>query len=409
MGTGNDDAPPPDDADMAQGVSLEELERAQNEKPVEPLRILKPLELDGLPIPSRRWLVEHWIPKRVVTGLYGDGGIGKSLLLLQLQTALSRSDLPWIGLQVEPTTTLGIYCEDDDSELHRRQANINEAYGIGMRDVPWVEWVPRLGQDNLMMTFTSRGVGELTPFYHQVKEHALDIHAGAVIVDTAADTFGGNEMDRGQVRQYVQRALGGLALAIDGAALVAAHPSQSGITSGTGTSGSTGWNNAFRSRMYLSLPQRGKDKNGSLDQDEEPPDPNARVLTRLKANYAAMRDTIELHWRSGALIPDAGLGGKFRRPVEEVYMALLDICRKEGKQCSPGNRAATYAPTLFSQRPKAQRDDYRRPDFERAQAQLFRERRVKIFTVGKGSREKNIVDRADLTEEQLNSRDWMNL
>ena len=103
------------------------------------------------------------------------------------------------------------------------------------------------------MTF-ARGVGELTPFHSHVLEAALDLEARLVIVDTAADTFGGNENDRSQVRQFVSRALGSIAQKINGAVLLCAHPSRSGLSSGEGDGGSTGWSNAFRSRLYLRAP-----------------------------------------------------------------------------------------------------------------------------------------------------------
>jgi len=56
--------------------------------------------------------VPAWIPAGVVTGLYGDGGLGKSLLAQKLQTcaALGRR---WIGMAVQRAASLGVYCEDD--------------------------------------------------------------------------------------------------------------------------------------------------------------------------------------------------------------------------------------------------------------------------------------------------------
>ncbi len=106
-----------------------------------------------------------WIPYGVVTGLYGDGGLGKSLLAQQLQTstALGRS---WLGLPTEKIASLGVYCEDSRDELLRRQDEINVAYGCEVSaDLEnRVHWMPRLGEDNLFMTF-SGGVGKPAPAY----------------------------------------------------------------------------------------------------------------------------------------------------------------------------------------------------------------------------------------------------
>jgi RecA-family ATPase len=93
-----------------------------------PLRIVCPANLKGYP-PLREWNVDDWLPCGVVTGLYGEGGLGKSLLALQLQTSMATAK-PWLGLAVMQAPSLGVYCEDDDNELWRRQDAICADYGI---------------------------------------------------------------------------------------------------------------------------------------------------------------------------------------------------------------------------------------------------------------------------------------
>jgi RecA-family ATPase len=154
----------------------------------------------------------------------------------------------------------------------------------------------RLGKDNILMTFNSKGVGELTEFYHEVVAAAQDVNAKLVIIDAATDTFGGaDENNRGEVRQFVQRALGGIALKIEGAVLCNAHPSRAGIKSDEGDSGSTGWSAAFRSRLYFYEPDA--DKN-------EPRDYDGRILERKKANYASRGDQLRVRYQNGVFIPD---------------------------------------------------------------------------------------------------------
>lgn len=63
-----------------------------------------------------------------------------------------------------------------------------------------------------MMVFGRNGVGELTKFHQHVLTAAMDLKVKLVIIDTAADVFGGSENDRNQVRQFVSRALGSIAL-----------------------------------------------------------------------------------------------------------------------------------------------------------------------------------------------------
>ena len=136
------------------------------------------------------------------------------------------------------------------------------------------------------------------------------------------------------------------------------HVSQAGIRSDGGHSGSTDWSNAARSRLYLNRP---KAENG----DEA--DTNARILTRKKANFASIGDTIKLHWENGLIVPD-GLStpSYFRRSADDVFLALVDAVTEEGQRVSPKPRAGNYAPALFMKRPPKEREDYQRVDFERA-------------------------------------------
>ncbi len=346
-------------------------------------KIIRPVDLGGQTVPARRWRVPHWIPDGVVTGLYGNGGLGKSLLAQQLQTSMALGQT-WLGLYVEPAPSLGIYCEDALDELWRRQADINSGYGCDFDALGDANWMPRLGEENLMMTFARNGRGELTQFHTQVMTAALDFGAKAVVVDTAADVFGGNENDRGQVRQFVSRALGSIAQAIDGSVVLCAHPSRSGLSSGEGDGGSTGWSNSLRSRLFLHAPE--------VDQ-EEPPDPDARILTRKKANYASRHDEIRMHWRNGIIAPDTGTGQTiFQRPVEDVFLDLMDAFERENQLLSESNRAGNYAPTLFAKR--AEREGYRRSDFERALQNLLTKGDLKIVEYGPPSKTRRKLEKA---------------
>lgn len=352
--------------------------------PVPKLATISPSRFADCAVPPREWLVANWIPIGVVTGFYGDGGLGKTLLTQQLQTssALGRS---WVGLFTEQVVSLGVYCEDSQDELQRRQAEINTGFGCGFADLTDAHWLPRLGEDNVMMQF-ARGIGELTAFHRQVKEAALDLGARLVIVDTVADTFGGNENDRGQVRQFISRALGSIAQAIGGAVMACAHPSRSGLSSGEGDGGSTGWNNTFRSRLFLTTPSQ---------EEGEPPDHDARVLRRRKANYAARHDEVRLRWKNGLFVPDepTSVFSSFaKQPADEVFLQLIDVLAAENRPISDNARASNYAPRLFMKRPASERVNYREADFVRAMETLFSSRAIAIEEYGRpGDRRRKIV------------------
>jgi RecA-family ATPase len=202
-----------------------------------PLILIDPADLHGVPVPRRQWLVPDWIPMARATSLYGSGGEGKTLLAQMLATCCAIGAL-WLGLGVRRCNSVLQFCEDDLDEMHRRQEDINDHYGCTFADLGAMRWLPRLGEDNVLMTFDS-GRAHRTPLFEQLLATAKEHEAGLVITDTLADIFSGNESDRGQARLFAQSALGYIARETGAASLTLAHPSLSGIVNASTGSGST--------------------------------------------------------------------------------------------------------------------------------------------------------------------------
>jgi RecA-family ATPase len=161
-----------------------------------------------------------------------------------------------------------------------------------------------------------------------------------------ADVYPANENDRTKVRQFVG-ILRRLAIKRDCAVLVLGHPSLTGLHSGTGTSGSTAWNNSVRSRLYLSR----------VTDNGFEPDMDVRVLSTKKANYGRAGGEINLKWQAGVFVAEVqpmGLdavaaGAK----AERVFLKLLDAMTAQGRYVS-ANPGPTYAPTRFTGHPEAE-------------------------------------------------------
>jgi RecA-family ATPase len=363
-----------------------------------PPRVIRPTIFFGREPPKRRWIVPEWIPYGAVTGLYGKDGLGKSILAMQLQTAAALGDR-WLNVPVDPVISLGVYCEDDEHELWRRQWAINADYGCDLdQRLGAIHWMSRLGEDNILMTFSSKGVGELTDFYREVVTAALDFKAKLVAVDAATDTFGGaDENNRGQVRQYVQRALGGIALKIGGAVLCNAHPSRSGIKSKEGDSGSTGWSAAFRSRLYFYEPDH---------EENEPRDYDARILERMKANYASRGDQLRVRYHHGVFIPDGVTAPSIRTTAglieaKTVFLRLVSELDAQKRPVSSKSRASNYAPRQFAKLPTDQRNGLQEADFEKAMNVLFRDKAIENLPYGrKGDERTKIVVREQTTKPE---------
>jgi RecA-family ATPase len=211
-----------------------------------------------------------------------------------------------------------------------------------------------------------------------------------VIEDTLADVFGGNEIDRGQARRFVQEGLARIARDIKGAVVCCAHPSQSGVKNNTGASGSTGWGAAFRSRLYLTYLKP--------DEDDEAPDTDERLLTRKKANWARIGETVDLRWRDGVLVakqsPAGILGSIGRRTAECVFLELLDQMTAQRQWVSSNVSARNYAPRLFERRATAEeRARFNHWDLEKAMGRLFKNKVIDNEEYGRKGDERNHIVR----------------
>lgn len=311
---------------------------------IQPLRVVDVCALEGKPVPEREWLLDEWVPWGHVTALYGDGGTGKSLLAQQLMTATALGS-HFLGMPVRQCRVLGLFCEDDEDELHRRQDTINRGMNCGYADLEDMQWISRVAAENILMSFSVDGVGEITPFFAQLSQYAKDFGAQLLVIDTAADTFGGNENARPQVRQYLGAGLTRLAREIGGCVLLTAHPSVSGRV-GDGAGGSTAWSNSVRSRLYLSRPPV---------EGDDAPDDDVRILSRKKSNYARVGDELRLRFQDGAFVSDGGadpteggLFGRVRRDeAERAFLEGLALLTERGLRVNRYPNTANYAPKVL--------------------------------------------------------------
>ncbi len=328
-------------------------------------------------IPARPWLVPGLIPDRNVTMISGDGGIGKTLLAqILLTTTQAATNARWLGTEVKVRKAVGIFCEDEPDELRRRQHAINTHLGIEFGDLEGRSIISRAGEDNVLMEFDRyEGRGEETHFFHQVMNYAIDFGAQLVTLDSLHDLFAGNENSRPQARQFINM-LRRLAIGIDGAVVLTAHPSLSGLSSGSGLSGSTAWNNAVRSRLYL---ERLRDDDGDDDR---------RILRTVKANYGPTGGRIQLRWQDGVFVrddPPSGIVASIKRDtVERAFLACLRAMHNQGRHVTDAKNSPRYAPRNFERLQAA--GGATAEEFERAMIDLFDAGRIKIGQVRGGDR-----------------------
>ena len=354
------------------------------------LPIIDPVSLQGQPVPVRKWIVPQWIPSGAETMLSGAGGVGKSLLAMQLMTAAALGK-QWIGQSTTPCRTLGVFCEDEPDELHRRQMSINTYYETEFTDLNDMGWLSRVGEESLMMTFDREEVGSGTEFFQQVHNATQDFGARLIVLDSLHDLFGGNENARSQERQFIGL-LRSLALDCGGAVVLTAHPSLTGMSSGTGLSGSTAWNNAVRSRLYLTRP--------TVEEGQEVDD-YERVLSRMKANYAPAGGGIDLRWHEGmfeAQVPETGILGTIeRRTADKAFLDGLDALTRAGRNLSDSRNAGNYAARTISRTPQGKGFNVRQ--LEGAMERLFAGGEIRVEEQGRRGDTRRRIVRTEAPDE----------
>jgi len=345
---------------------------------LDPRKVLPPLEtirgddFDGKPVPERDFHVPDMVPGKTVTMLGGDGGTGKSLLALQLAVATVVGG-SWCHQPVKRGACIYVAAEDDLDELHRRLVAIANGFGVGLDRLGDLHIVPLAGADALLAVPDPKaGALRPTDLALRIEAKIAEVAPVLAIGDTLSDLFGGQENERAAARQFVGL-LRGWAIRFDLAFLLLAHPSLTGISSGSGLSGSTAWNNSVRSRLYL---DRVKDDDGFEA------DPDVRVLRVLKSNYGRIGAEVRLRWQDGIFealdAPRVSAFGAIaaNSHVENRLLELLAAFAGEGRRVSPHPTSNTYAPTVFAKDHRA--DGITRAGFEAALSRLFADGRVAV-------------------------------
>jgi RecA-family ATPase len=315
-----------------------------NEPPPRLLRIVNSADWQDKPVPPRRWVVRDRIPLRAVTILAGDGGKGKTTIALQLCYAVRRNT-DWLGAVIdEGGPALFFTAEEEHEEVQRRLDAIHKAFNTQFRDVPIdvISTLPenaddeRLQDPQLGVVNKATGRVEPTQTFAQLRDRVREISAKLVVIESLADVFAVNEIDRQQARGAIAIARK-LALTCDCAVVLLAHASRAGIKDASATSGSTQWRNTVRSFLTL----------GPATDAE---DDASHQVTVHKANYGRTGETVRLVWRDGIYAPQgtpsSAQAAAAAAPVDEAFLRCLDAVNAQGLGVSLA-WGRNYAPVVF--------------------------------------------------------------
>jgi RecA-family ATPase len=347
--------------------------------PTEPLPYIDMSSWDANPAPEREWAVENRIPMYQPHLTTGHGAIGKSLLELTRAVAhvLGKS---WLGMAVRQGPVIYLGAEDEADELHRRLEAILGHYGATFTDiVGGLHLLSYVGEDCLLGVPDSKGIIRPTDLYQGLLADAVRLRPVSVTIDTLTDVYAGDEIDRNQTTQFV-KLLQHLAIKARCSVAILAHPSNSGMVTGSGLSGSTGWHNKVRSRLYMRSPTTAKGE--EIDSD-------VRELQFLKNNYGKQGDSIQIRWDAGVFVLENAPGSleKIARDSNDDhrFLELLAKYDDQGRKMSHKVAANDYAPRVFATGKNA----VSLKRFEQSMERLFEAKKIHAQSYGPPSKQRS--------------------
>jgi hypothetical protein len=117
----------------------------------------------------------------------------------------------WLGMPTRQGPVLGVSCEDDEAELHRRHVAIKKAMGVAVGN-PFADvWLwARIGAENTLVSYGRDGSPILTAFHAELTAKVEELNPALLILDTLADVYAGDELNRPQMNYFAKRVPGGL-------------------------------------------------------------------------------------------------------------------------------------------------------------------------------------------------------
>jgi RecA-family ATPase len=270
--------------------------------------------------------------------------------------------------------------KDEADELHRRLEAILRHYDATFSDIVGrLHLLSYVGEDCLLGIPDSRGIIRPADVFRRLLADAIRINPVSLTIDTLTDVYAGDEIDRNQTTQFV-RLLQHLAIKARCSVVILAHPSNAGMATGSGLSGSTGWHNKVRSRLYMRSPTTAKGE--EIDSD-------VRELQFLKNNYGKQGDSIQIRWDAGVFVLENAPGSldKIARDTKDEHRFLKLLAKYEGQGRKMSHKVAAndYAPRVFA----AERNGISLKRFEQAMERLFEAKKIHAQSYGPPSKQRS--------------------
>ena len=234
-----------------------------NGQPVtaEPEPEIQPLKIDFWQkeneIQPRDWLIPNWLPANEITIFAGRGGVGKSRMTLQIAQKVASG---WPGYQWEQAHTRPALKPVDYLQHGQKvvvaswEDDINEMSDRMHQNQKALEFAPFDETRGQIALVNMRGAGagpiwtnDLEPLGERLLKTAEDFGASLLVLDPSAAAYGGNEIDRAVVRQFMTY-LDNWAENNKCTILILQHPPK---YTGASYSGSTDWEASARAMWKI--------------------------------------------------------------------------------------------------------------------------------------------------------------
>lgn len=328
---------------------------------------------------AKRFVMTGVIPEGEVTLFTGPGGTNKSTFGLQL-CACAAAGVPMLRVAVDAVPALYVTAEDEDRENHWRLRKIANAIGTTLEGLAGrLNVVSIRGRlNNELAVFDAEGRLHPAPAFQLLRATIEETGSKLIVLDNVGHLYVGNENDRGQVTAFINL-LYQLCRELGVTIVLIAHPNKAGDS----YSGSTAWLNAVRSQIVLQRPEDGLD-------------PDARVLTLGKANYARPDQQLAFRWHDFALVVDADLSDDQRAEVASIARDANDNAvflkclagRTRQQRAVSEKTGRNLAPVVFATMPEAKGVGKER--LERAMDRLFRLGKIERAELWKGADRKPV-------------------
>ncbi|MCS3895801.1 RecA-family ATPase [Bradyrhizobium japonicum USDA 38] len=341
---------------------------------------ITPAAWKGTAAEQQRFLASARIPSGDLTIVSGNGGSGKTEILVQLLVYVAAGLGDWLGCTIEAGAALLLSCEEPEHNIRDRVERVCKHRCIDPYNLPGLHMLFPDLEGTWLVHANKDGRLARAPLLDWLEAWIVEHKPRLVVIDNVAAVFDGEAIARRQVRAFLAM-LRKIAREHDTAIVLLDHPSVRGMADGSGTANSVDWRNSVRSMLHLSDP----------DKD----DPDARTLTVTKSNYGRTGEKVTLRW--GGLTFTTAMAGEaspYRaaadRDVEDVFLRLLDKRLAQGRPVH-AKTAKGSAPAEFVLDPEA--SGITAEAFRNAMERLFARGAIKTVETGSPSKRRQHIER----------------